>query len=146
MKTKNQKLAEAHTLYTTAKSGTIPHRGAKDGSIPVHAIIDVPKATEKKVLADCLKWFRARRIVANRHDCGSGPGPAIYGIRSAGDIIGLTKLGRHFEIETKRSSGGRLSKGQQERMEIIQASGGIYLVICGIEELECYNNEHSYFD
>ncbi len=81
--------------------------------------------------------------MADRHDCGSGDiagaGQATYGIRSAGDIIGLIPVtGQHFEIETKRGHGGRLSKGQQERKRKVEASGGLYFVVHGLPELEFY--------
>jgi len=44
--------------------------------------------------------------------------------------------GKHFEIETKRGSGGTLSAGQQKRMKDVRVNGGIYLVVHGVEELE----------
>ncbi len=124
--------------------------GARDGSVPTRSTVNVPDILEKFVLAKCLAWLKKRHIFCNRHDVGAGDiagfGYATYGIKNAGDIIGLTKSGVHFELEVKRGKGGRLSKGQQGRMENIRRNNGVYLVIHGIFELECYNEQHHYFD
>jgi hypothetical protein len=138
MKTRTQKLDDYHTAYRAAKQGTKPKRRAKDGSILTHPVAPCPDLLEREVLKQCLSWLRARRILCDRHDCGSGPGHARYGIKGAGDIIGVLAGGRHFEIEVKRGRGGRLSKGQQERMQAVRAAGGVYEVVHGVEELEYY--------
>ena len=138
MKTKTQKLAEAHTLYTAAKANTKPSRGAKDGSIPTRAVVPCPDLPEREVLKQCLAWLRARRVFCDRHDCGSGPGHARYGIKGAGDIIGILPDGRHFEVETKKGKGGRLSKVQQKRRSAIWKNNGKYFVVHGISELKGY--------
>ncbi len=137
MKSKKDRLVEAHTAYTAAKDGTRPHRGAKDGSILTRAVVPCPDLPEREVLKQCLSWLKARRVFCDRHDCGSGSGHARYGIKGAGDIIGV-QCGVHFEIEVKRGKGGRLSKGQQERMTSVRAAGGVYEVIHGLPELEYY--------
>jgi hypothetical protein len=77
-------------------------------------------------------------VFCDRHDCGSGPGQARYGIKGAGDIIGVLSTGRHFEVEVKKGKGGRLSKDQQKRMDGVHYAGGYYFVVHGIEELEFY--------
>lgn len=149
-KTRTQKLDDCHAAYIAAKTGKRPKQRTKDGSIPTHPIVPVPDIPEAAVLAECHRWLLQHRIFHDRHDCGagdvSGAGYATYGIKFAGDIIGLTKQGQHFEIETKRGKGGRLSKGQQERMCNIRFNNGIYLIIHGFGELEYYNNVHHYFD
>ena len=137
-KTTKQKLAEAHTLYTAAKTGTRPKRGAKDRSIPTHPVVPCPDLPEQEVLKQCLAWLRARRVFCDRHDCGSGPGHARYGIKGAGDIIGVFDGGRHFEVEVKKGKGGRLSADQQKRMHDVRNAGGVYAVIHGIAEMEYY--------
>jgi hypothetical protein len=143
MKTRTQKLAEAHTAYQAAKDRTKPKRQSKSG-IPTHPVVPCPDLPEREVLKQCLAWLRARRVFCDRHDCGSGPGHARYGIKGAGDIIGIiprrcnSLIGQHFEIEVKRGRGGRLSKGQQERMRAVRAAGGVYEVVHGVEELEHY--------
>ena len=145
MKTKKQKLADCHTVYEAAKAGVKPNRHqAKDGSIPTHPVVPVLDLSEAEVLKWCLRWLKARRIFHDRHDCGSGPGHARYGIKGAGDIIGILpcnpdrRSGQHFEIETKAGKGGRLSAGQQKRMADVRAAGGLYFVVHGVEELVHY--------
>jgi len=138
--TKKQKLDNCYEAYHHAKHGTRPGRKARDGSVPTHSVVPVPDLPESKVLNDCLKWLRVHRIFHNRHDCGtgniSGAGYATYGIKYAGDIIGILPDGRHLEIETKRGKGGRLSAGQQDRMADVRATNGVYLVVHGVAELE----------
>ena len=136
MKTRTQKLAEAHTAYEAAKTGRPPKREPK--SIPTHPVVPCPDLPEREVLKQCLAWLRARRVLCNRHDCGSGPGSAIYGIKYSGDIHGYLPDGRGFEIECKRGKGGRLSKGQQEWMLAVRKTGGVYEVVHGVSELEYY--------
>lgn len=144
MKSKTQKLAEAHIVYQAAKTGTKPKHQPKDGSIPTHPVVSCPDLPEREVLKQCLKWLRARRVFCDRHDCGSGPGQARYGIKGAGDIIGILprrpggSWGVHFEIETKKGRGGCLSKDQQDRMRDVEAAGGVYEVVHGIPEMEYY--------
>ena len=147
MKTKIQKLAEAHTLYTAAKADTKPKRGAKDGSIPTHPVVpcpDLPELGKEGVQDLCYKWLKARRVFCDCHACGR-KGGILYGIKGAGDIIGIlpyrdgyTLYGRHFEVEVKKGKGGRLSKDQQERMVAMQKTGGLYFVVHGIPEMEHY--------
>lgn len=137
MKTKNQKLAEAHTVYQAAKIGTRPKHQTKDGSISTRAIVPCPDLPEREVLKQCLAWLRSRRVFCDRHGCGSGPNQARYGIKGAGDIIGIV-FGRHLEVECKKGKGGRLSKDQQDRMRDVRAAGGVYEVVHGVAEMEHY--------
>ena len=142
MKTKKQKLADCHTVYEAAKAGVKPNRHqAKDGSIPTHPVVSVLDLPEAEVLKWCLRWLKARRVFHDRHDCGSGSGHARYGIKGAGDIIGILPDGHHFEIETKAGKGGRLSDAQRWRMADVRATGGLYFVVHGVEELVHYMGE-----
>ena len=138
--TRKQKLDNCYEAYHHAKHGTRPGRRARDGSIPTHSVVPVPDVLEAEVLKDCIKWLKSHRIFHDRHDCGSGDlvgaGQTQYGIKYAGDIIGILPDGRHLEIETKRGKGGRLSAGQQERMADVRATNGVYLVVHGVAELE----------
>jgi hypothetical protein len=59
-----------------------------------------------------------------------------YGIKDAGDIIGLLPSGRHLEIECKRGRGGSWSLGQQHRCKIIRENNGVYMLVHGLPELE----------
>lgn len=143
-RTKTQKLDDQYTAYTCMKNKRpVKRNRAKDGSVPTHPVIEVRcPYPEKDVLHDCLIWLRKHKIFCNRHDSGgadiAGAGHAIYGIKSAGDIIGLLPNGIHFEIECKAGKGGRLSAGQQRRMLDIQHNNGLYFVVHGLPELEYY--------
>jgi len=146
--TKKQKFNDlANAIDQIRRGEKVKRIGAKDGSIATHPVVPVsPHKFEHMVLADCLGWLRKHHVFCNRHDCGSGDivgaGMATYGIRSAGDIIGILKPdGRHFEIETKRGSGGRLSAGQRKRMKDVRDNGGLYFVCHGVEELEFFMGE-----
>ena len=138
--TRKQKLDNCYEAYHHAKHGTRPTRKAKDGSIPTHSVVPVPDVLEAEVLSGVKDWLVSHRIFHDRHDCGSGDmvgaGQARYGIRFAGDIIGVLPNGIHFEIETKRGKGGRQSAGQQKRMADVRATNGVYLVCHGVAELE----------
>lgn len=141
MKTRKQKLADSYTAYEAAKQGTRPQRGTKDGSVATHPVVpcpDLPERGKGGVQDLCHKWLISRRILCNTHECGKGPGHAIYGIKHSGDIHGYLPDGRGFEIECKRGNGGHQSKGQQERMADVRATGGEYWVVHGVPELEMY--------
>lgn len=149
--TKFQKFNDlANAIGQIRRGEPVKRIGAKDGSIQTHPVIDVPDVLEKIVLQDCLEWLKHRHIFCSRHDCGTvdvvGAGWAVYGIKNSGDIHGLNKQGIHFELETKRGKGGRLSIGQQKRMQAIQQNNGIYLIIHGWQELEHYNEQCEYFN
>ena len=116
--------------------------GAKDGSIRTHAVVSVDsKKLEHEVLADCLSWLKKHHVFCNRHDAGTFQNErgqwGTYGIKNSGDIHGMLRYdGQHFEIECKRGSGGRLSKGQQDRMRSVRANNSLYFVVHGWEELK----------
>ncbi len=139
-----QKKQDWFDAFKCIKEGrTVKRLRAIDGSIATHPVVEVaPFLLEARVLKDCLNWFKIRHIMANRHDAGTFQNErgqwATYGIKDAGDIIGILPGGQHFEIETKRGSGGRLFEGQQERMAKVIDTGGVYLVVHGLPELEHY--------
>ncbi len=143
-RTKAEKFADYADAVQAIRKGEPPRRhGAKDGSIPTHPVIKVrTEFLESTILLACLGWLRKHNILCNRNNVGAGQmgesGYYSYGIRDAGDIVGLLPNGIHFEIEVKRGKGGRLSKGQQKRMYDIRHNGGIYLVVHGCEELVYY--------
>jgi len=147
--TKAQKFNDlANAIGQIRRGEPVRRIGAKDGSIPTHPVVLVdPKLLERDVLEQCLMWFRVHRIFHNRHDVGAGDiagmGYATYGIKNAGDIIGILKPdGKHFEIECKRGKGGRLSLGQQKRMRDVRDNGGLYFAVHGVEELGHYLGEY----
>ncbi len=129
-------------LAHAARTGEPPAKVRKDGSVATKPVVWCSDVPERDVVKGCISWLRVHRIFCDRHDAGAGDfgrGYAIYGIRGAGDIIGLLPDGTHLEIECKHSRGGRLSKGQQKRMKDIRENSGIYLVVHGISELEYYD-------
>jgi len=132
----------ANAIGQIRRGEPVKRIGAKDGSIRTHAVVPVdPKKLEHEVLADCLSWLCEHRVFCHRHDSGSFQNErgqwGTYGIKNAGDIIGILKPnGRHFEVETKRGSGGRLSSGQYKRVADVMRAGGLYFVVHGVEELE----------
>ena len=137
--TKKQKLDNCYEAYHHTKHGTRPTRKAKDGSIPTHSVVPVPELPESSVLKECLVWLIMHGIYCQRHGCGVGvlKGKSFrFGIKFAGDIIGILPSGIHFEIECKRGKGGRQSVGQQKRMADVRATNGVYLVVHGVAELE----------
>ncbi len=140
-KSKKDKLAEAHMLYTAAKQGCKPKSRAKDGSIPTRAIVpcpDLPEEGENGVKDLCYKWLKARRIFCNKHACGR-KGGVLYGIKGSGDIHGYLPDGRGFEIECKRGKGGHQRSGQRDRMALIHnTTAALYFVVRGENELAHY--------
>jgi len=137
--TKKDKLNEAAAFYQAIRTGSKPT--VKRGPISTRPVVPCPTKPEREVLTGCIKWLRARRVFCDRHDCAAGDlghGYATYGIKGAGDIIGILPGGQHFEIECKAGKGGRLSVGQQKRVEDVRAAGGVYLVVHGVGELEHY--------
>ena len=146
--TKLQKFNDlANAIGQIRRGEPVKRIGAKDGSIRTHAVVPVdPKKLEHEVLADCLSWLKKHHVFCNRHDAGTFQNErgqwGCYGIINSGDIHGIINIsgtdmyGIHFEIETKRGSGGRQSKGQQDRMKDVRDSGGLYFVCHGVEELE----------
>ncbi len=129
-------------LAHAARTGGSPVKVRKDGSIATKPVVPCTAYSERLVVKYCINWLRRNRIFCNRHDVASGDlgfGYATYGIKGAGDIIGLLPDGTHLEIECKKGKGGSLSKGQQKRMKDIRENNGIYLVVHGISELEYYD-------
>jgi len=132
----------AKAIGAIRKGQPVKRGCAKDGSIPTHPMFDKTDWTEAGVLKACIHWLRARGLVADRNNVGTGvmstSGVHSYGIKGGGDIIGLLKNGRHFEVECKAGKGGRLSKNQRQRMYDIQTSNGLYFVVHSLEELKYY--------
>ena len=142
-RTREQKCKDYFQVFKCLKEGRkVKREGSKDGSIVTHPITPVPDLLEADVLKQCMAWLKLHGIFANRHDAGTFQNNrgqwGTYGIKNAGDIIGILEDGFHFELEIKRGRGGRLSLGQQKRMVDVRNTNGIYLVIHGIAELEYY--------
>jgi len=147
--TKAQKFNDlANAIGQIRRGEKVKRIGAKDGSISTHPVVPVDsKLLEHEVLADCLSWLKKHHVFCNRHDAGTFQNErgqwGTYGILNSGDIHGMLKnnWGKHFEIETKRGSGGRQSKGQQDRMKDVRANDSLYFVVHGVEELKHFMGE-----
>ena len=149
-KTKAEKFADIHHAFKCVQGGLpVKRSGAKDGSIPTHPDVYCPELSEHDVQEICIEQLKKWRIFGNRSNVGSGTLVSTdkagmmscsgtyrrYGIKDAGDWIGLLPDGRHLEIEFKKGHGGRLTKGQQKRMQDIRYNNGLYFVIHGLPEL-----------
>jgi len=148
-RTKAQQYADIADAVKCIHEGKKVKRSTyKDGSIPTHPVVSVDKVKpEYVVVNECIRWLRKHHIFCNRHDCAGadlGMGQyATYGIKGAGDIIGIIPPdGLHLEIECKAGKGGRLSLGQQKRQINVTNAGGLYFVVHGVEELEHYLGEY----
>lgn len=145
--TKAQKFNDlANAIGQIRRGEPVERIGAKDDSIQTHPVVHVDsKKLEHEVLADCLAWLKKHRVFCNRHDSGSFQNDrgqwGTYGIKNSGDIIGILRDGQHFEIETKRGSGGTLSEGQQKRMKDVRDNNGLYFICHGVEEIEYFMGE-----
>ena len=138
----------ANAIGQIRRGEPVKRIGTKDGGIRTHPIVPVnPKKLEHEVLADCLSWLKKHHVFCQRHDASTFQNDrgqyGTYGILGAGDIMGMLKYhnGKHFEIETKRGSGGVLSVGQQKRMKRVRDHGGLYFVVHGVQELEHFMGE-----
>lgn len=142
--TKLQKFNDlANAYHQIRRDEKVKRIGSKDGSITTHPMVPVDsKKLEREVLTDCLSWLKKHHVFCQRHDAGTFQNErgqwGTYGIINSGDIHGMLKnnWGKHFEVETKRGSGGRQSKGQQQRMKDVRSNDALYFVVHGVEELE----------
>ena len=140
-RTKDQKLKDQFDAFKCMQKGEpVKREGRKDGCIQTKPTVTVPDLPESVVLKQCMAHLRAIGIMCNRNNTGSGDIHGTgqiyrYGIAGAGDIIGLFKGGRHFEVECKKGKGGLLSPEQQKRKKDIEANNGIYLIVHGVNEL-----------
>ena len=143
-RTRKQKFDDLADAVQCIQEGTkVKRLRAKDGSIPTYPVVPVlSHLTEKEVLHQCMMWLKHHKIFCNRMNNGTfelGGRWHTYGIKGAGDIIGMLPVsGWHFEVECKKGKGGRLSEAQQKRMRDVRAAGGIYYVVHGVPELEYY--------
>lgn len=147
--TKSQKFKDLANAVKQINSGEKVRRiGARDGSIATHPVVAVdPTKSEKIVLMECLAWLNINHVMCNRHDAGTFQNDrgqwGTYGMLGSGDIHGMLRHhgGKHYEIETKRGSGGRLGKGQQKRKRDVEYNNGLYFVVHGLPELIYYMEE-----
>ena len=142
--TSRDKKRDYYDAYKCIREGQkVKRSGRKDGSIKTIPTVLCPDVPERDVLKSCMNALKRLGLVHNRNNVGAG---AIngrdgehsyfsYGMKSAGDIVGLFKSGIHFEVEAKRGRGGTLSYAQQKRMQQIRESNGVYIVAHSAEEM-----------
>ena len=127
------------------RTGEVFKKPRKDGAIPTRPTIPCIDHAESVVLEECIALLKRLRITANRMNNGkfdTGSGFRQYGIKGAGDIVGLLPGGRHLEVECKRGCGGYLSPDQQERKRKIEESGGLYIIAHSSAELHYLIKPH----
>ncbi|KKL53431.1 hypothetical protein LCGC14_2275550, partial [marine sediment metagenome] len=134
-RTKKQKFDDlADAIQCIREGKKVKRLRAKDGSIPTKPVVPCPYLPEHEVLGLCLGWLKKRKIFHNRMNNGTfeiGGRWCTYGIKGAGDILGIIPGGRHFEVEVKKGKGGKLSVAQQKRMQDVRANGGLYVIVHG---------------
>jgi len=116
------------------REGLTYKHGRKDGGLTTRPVIPCPFLSEKQVAQECKTWLLKHRIHADRNNVGQF-GNYRYGIKSGGDAFVCIE-GKHIEIEYKAGKGGVLSLSQQQRKIKIEQSGGIYLIVHGVPELD----------
>ena len=103
--------------------------------------MELKKITEKEVVKQVKQVIKATGIKLQRINTGCfviGTGINRRFIKTADagtcDFEGYDNQGRFLAIECKRPSGGRLSPAQRERIEDINAKGGVAFVAHSGEE------------
>ena len=103
--------------------------------------MELKKITEKEVVKQVKQVIKATGIKLQRINTGCfviGTGRNRRFIKTADagtcDFEGYDNIGRFVAIECKRPSGGRLSSAQKERIDDINAKGGVAFVAHSGEE------------
>ena len=103
--------------------------------------MELNKITEKEVVKQVKQVIKATGIKLQRINTGCfviGTGINRRFIKTADagtcDFEGYDNKGRFVAIECKRPSGGRLSPAQKERIDDINAKGGVAFVAHSGEE------------
>ena len=108
---------------------------------------------ESTIVNDCIRLLRLRGVKAWRQNTGVAmlpgrggkPMPVRFGTKGAADITGLiaSQGGRRLEVECKRplgpkggSSGRVQSDDQRVYQAMIEAEGGLYLLVHSASELD----------
>ena len=112
--------------------------------------MELKKITEKVVIQQVKQVIKATGIKLQRINTGCfivGTGTNRRFIKTADagtcDFEGYDNIGRFVAIECKRPSGGRLSCAQKERIDDINAKGGVAFVAhSGEEALEQLKKNH----
>ena len=99
---------------------------------------DIPESAVVQQVKQILKvtGLKIQRINTGCFQIGEGRNRRFIKTAEAGtcDFEGYDNQGRFLAIECKRPSGGRLSPAQRERIEDINAKGGVAFVAHSGEE------------
>jgi hypothetical protein len=104
------------------------------------------KQSESAILAQCLEWLAIKRIFAWRNNTGSFRTPdgrfIRYGHVGSSDILGIIPFdgvgwsrGAILAVECKTRD-GRQSKPQKVFEDMVNKSGGVYLIARNTADLE----------
>ena len=103
--------------------------------------MELKKITEKEVVKQVkqvlkVTGLKIQRINTGCFTIGEGRNRRFIKTADAGtcDFEGYDNIGRFVAIECKRPSGGRLSSAQKERIDDINAKGGVAFVAHSGEE------------
>ena len=102
---------------------------------------DIPESAVIQQVKQVIKvtGLKIQRINTGSFQIGAGQNRRYIKTAEAGtcDFEGYDNIGRFVAIECKRPTGGRLSPAQRERIEDINAKGGVAFVAhSGAEALE----------
>ena len=108
---------------------------------------DIPESAVIQQVKQVIKMtgLKIQRINTGSFQIGAGQNRRYIKTAEAGtcDFEGYDNQGRFLAIECKRPSGGRLSPAQRERIEDINAKGGVAFVAhSGEEALEQLKKNH----
>ena len=108
---------------------------------------DIPESAVIQQVKQVIKMtgLKIQRINTGSFQIGAGQNRRYIKTAEAGtcDFEGYDNKGRFVAIECKRPSGGRLSPAQKERIEDINAKGGVAFVAhSGEEALEQLKKNH----
>ena len=108
---------------------------------------DIPESAVIQQVKQVIKMtgLKIQRINTGSFQIGAGQNRRYIKTAEAGtcDFEGYDNQGRFLAIECKRPSGGRLSPAQKERIEDINAKGGVAFVAhSGEEALEQLKKNH----
>ena len=108
---------------------------------------DIPESAVIQQVKQVIKMtgLKIQRINTGCFTIGEGVNRRFIKTADAGtcDFEGYDNIGRFVAIECKRPTGGRLSPAQRERIEDINAKGGVAFVAhSGEEALEQLKKNH----
>ena len=108
---------------------------------------DIPESAVIQQVKQVIKvtGLKIQRINTGCFTIGEGANRRFIKTADAGtcDFEGYDNIGRFVAIECKRPTGGRLSPAQRERIEDINAKGGVAFVAhSGEEALEQLKKNH----